>query len=137
MKKSIILIAVLAAAMLVFAACNGSDETTGGNTEVVESGDTVSVEYTGRLSNGEEFDSSAGGPPLTFVAGSGMMIPGFDSAVLGMRLGEEKTVEIPAAEAYGEEGALNPTTGEYIIPPNEDITFDIKVVEIQKSDSGE
>ncbi|MCL2526251.1 MAG: FKBP-type peptidyl-prolyl cis-trans isomerase [Coriobacteriia bacterium] len=141
MKKTVLIVGVLLGAMMMLTACSGTtDETTAtdaaaGAADIVEAGDTVSVEYTGRLSDGTEFDSSAGGPPLTFVAGAGMMIPGFDNAVVGMKLGEEKTVEIPSAEAYGEQGAQNPQTGEYIIPPNEDITFDIKVVDIQKADT--
>ena len=135
MKKSLILISVLAAAVLIFAACGDSDLDPVDDPNVVAAGDIISVEYTGRLSNGEVFDSSEGRAPLEFVAGGGQMIPGFDEAVLGMRLDEEKTVEIPAAEAYGETGAQDPMTGEYIIPPNEDITFDIKVVSIRKANA--
>jgi len=131
---------ILIGAMMLLVACGGDsgDESTPdsvGAANVVEVGDTVSVEYEGRLSNGEVFDSSAGRAPLTFVVGAGMMIPGFDAAVLGMELNEEKTADIPAAEAYGEQGAMDPQTGEYIIPPNEDITFDIKVVGIQKAET--
>jgi len=131
---------ILIGAMMLLVACGGDsgDESTPdsvGAANVVEVGDTVSVEYEGRLSNGEVFDSSAGRAPLTFVAGAGMMIPGFDAAVLGMELNEEKTADIPAAEAYGEQGAMDHQTGEYIIPPNEDITFDIKVVGIQKAET--
>jgi FKBP-type peptidyl-prolyl cis-trans isomerase 2 len=68
----------------------------------VQKGDTVRVHYHGKLTNGETFDSSEGRAPLEFVVGAGMMIKGFDSAVLGMQQGEMKTVLIPAADAYGE-----------------------------------
>jgi peptidylprolyl isomerase len=66
-----------------------------------KAGDTVSVHYTGTLSDGSPFDSSEGRDPLRFTLGSGQVVPGFDAAVDGMREGETKTVTIPAAEAYG------------------------------------
>ena len=65
-------------------------------------GDKVKVHYTGRLQDGTQFDSSAGRAPLEFEVGAGMMIKGFDAAVDGMEVGQKVTVEIPAAEAYGE-----------------------------------
>jgi peptidylprolyl isomerase len=65
-------------------------------------GDTVRVHYTGKLVSGEQFDSSAGREPLEFEIGAGMMIKGFDDAVVGMAIGDKKTINIPAAEAYGE-----------------------------------
>ncbi len=64
-------------------------------------GDTVRVHYTGTLRDGTVFDSSRGRKPLEFTLGSGQVIPGFDSAVAGMGVGDEKTVTIPAAQAYG------------------------------------
>ncbi len=64
-------------------------------------GDTVKVHYRGTLKDGTEFDCSHGRDPLEFQVASGMMIPGFDKAVEGMNVGEKKTVEIPAEEAYG------------------------------------
>lgn len=65
-------------------------------------GDTVHVHYSGRLNNGEEFDSSRGREPLRFTLGSGDVIAGFDDAVTGMTVGEEKQITIPAEQAYGE-----------------------------------
>ena len=67
-----------------------------------KSGDTVKIHYTGTLDDGTQFDSSEGREPLEFELGAGQVIPGFDSAVDGMAVGEQKTVNIPAAEAYGE-----------------------------------
>lgn len=64
-------------------------------------GDTVRVHYTGTLDDGQEFDSSRGMDPLTFVLGTGSVIQGFDDAVTGMSVGDEKRVTIPAEEAYG------------------------------------
>ena len=64
-------------------------------------GDTVRVHYRGTLDDGSVFDSSEGRDPLEFTLGSGQVIPGFDVAVTGMSVGDERTVTIPAAEAYG------------------------------------
>ncbi|MBA4849792.1 peptidylprolyl isomerase [Emticicia sp. BO119] len=68
---------------------------------MVKSGDTVQVHYKGTLSDGTVFDSSEGRQPLQFTVGSGMVIPGFDSGVTGMEIGDKKTVFIPADDAYG------------------------------------
>jgi len=65
-------------------------------------GDTVRVHYRGTLSDGSEFDCSAGREPLEFVVGSGQVIPGFDDAVRKLEPGEKVTVTIPATEAYGD-----------------------------------
>ena len=67
-----------------------------------KSGDTVRIHYTGTLNDGTEFDSSSGRDPLEFALGGGQVIPGFDKAVDGMAIGENKTVTIPPGEAYGE-----------------------------------
>jgi peptidylprolyl isomerase len=66
-----------------------------------KAGDTVKVHYTGRLDDGSVFDSSQGRAPLEFTVGGGQVIPGFDEAISGMSPGEEKTVTIPAGQAYG------------------------------------
>ena len=70
-----------------------------------KAGDKISVHYTGKLTDGTLFDSSAERDPLEFEIGSGMVIKGFDEGVTGMIVGEKKTVHIPAAEAYGD---MNP-----------------------------
>ena len=67
-----------------------------------KSGDTVRIHYTGTLDDGSVFDSSEGRDPLEFALGSGQVIPGFDSGVTGMAVGDKKTINIPCAEAYGE-----------------------------------
>lgn len=67
-----------------------------------KTGDLVRVHYTGKLTSGEQFDSSAGREPLEFTVGAGQMIKGFDAAIPGMVIGDKKTINIPAAEAYGE-----------------------------------
>lgn len=66
-----------------------------------KSGDTVRVHYTGTLEDGSRFDSSVGGDPLEVTLGQGRVIPGFESALIGMAAGDSKTVTIPSGEAYG------------------------------------
>lgn len=70
----------------------------------VKNGDTVKVHYTGKLNDGEVFDSSRSDDrdPLEFTLGEGQLIPGFEKAVEGLEVGESTTVEIPTDEAYGE-----------------------------------
>jgi peptidylprolyl isomerase len=68
----------------------------------VKKGDNVKVHYTGSLEDGSVFDSSDGGEPLSFAVGSGQVIEGFNEAVLGMKVGDSKTVLIPVDKAYGE-----------------------------------
>jgi len=65
-------------------------------------GDVVKVHYTGKLTSGELFDSSTDREPLEFTIGAGQMIKGFDAALPGMLVGDKKTINIPAADAYGE-----------------------------------
>lgn len=67
-----------------------------------KSGDTVRIHYRGTLDDGTQFDSSAGRDPLEFALGGGQVIPGFDSAVDGMSVGDSKTVTIAPDEAYGQ-----------------------------------
>jgi peptidylprolyl isomerase len=70
--------------------------------EQAQKGDTVHVHYTGRLTNGEVFDSSDGGDPLEFEVGAGEVIKGFDEGVCGMSVGDKKQLEIEVEDAYGE-----------------------------------
>ena len=70
--------------------------------EQAQKGDTVQVHYTGRLADGQVFDSSEGGEPLEFEVGSGSVIKGFDEGVEGMSVGDKKQIEIESDEAYGD-----------------------------------
>jgi len=81
---------ILLAAMLV-SGCGGVQAAVG---------DTVRVHYTGTLADGSVFDTSSDREPLEFTIGAGEVIEGFENAVLGMKVGETKTVTIPAAQAY-------------------------------------
>lgn len=70
--------------------------------ENVENGNLVQVHYTGTFDDGTVFDSSEGKDPLEVLAGAGMLIKGFDDALIGMKDGEEKEITIEPKDAYGE-----------------------------------
>jgi len=86
----------------------------------IKAGDTVAIHYTGTLLDGTVFDSSNGRDPLEFVVGSGQVIPGLDSALPGMAVGDKKKVEIACADAYG---PINPAMRQAV--PREGIPADI------------
>jgi len=69
--------------------------------KVAQKNNVVKVHYTGRLTSGEQFDSSEGREPLEFTVGAGQMIQGFDLAVEGMALNEKKTINLAPEQAYG------------------------------------
>ncbi|MEI7965008.1 MAG: peptidylprolyl isomerase [Chitinophagaceae bacterium] len=86
----------------------------------VQNGDVVRVHYTGKLVNGEQFDSSANREPLEFTVGAGQMIKGFDAAMPGMTVGEKKTINIAPEDGYG------PKSDEAIIEfPKENVPADM------------
>ena len=86
----------------------------------IKQGDTVRIHYTGTLLDGNVFDSSDGRDPLEFVVGSGQIIPGLDSAMPGLSVGDKKRVEIACVDAYG---PINPGMRQEI--PREGIPDDI------------
>lgn len=88
-------------------------------------GSLVAVHYTGKLENGKVFDSSKGREPLEFQVGAGMMIPGFDEGVEGMREGGNRTLTLPPELAYGKAGAGD------AIPPNATLIFDVELVSVR------
>lgn len=115
-KEAVFFIAVLLLVSTIFASGCTDNGSEGGDSRAVKSGDSVKVDYTGKLEDGTVFDTSRedvakqagiyveGGEydPLNFVVGSGQVIPGFDEGVIGMKVGEEKTLTIPPEKAYGE-----------------------------------
>ncbi|RMF76719.1 MAG: peptidylprolyl isomerase [Chloroflexi bacterium] len=66
-----------------------------------KSGDTVTVHYTGTLADNTVFDSSINREPLTFTLGQKQVIPGFEDGIIGMTVGETRSIKIPAEQAYG------------------------------------
>ncbi len=98
-----------------------------------KSGQNVSVHYTGWLydpnspdSHGKKFDSSRDrGQPFVFPLGAGRVIKGWDQGVVGMKVGGQRTLIIPADMAYGSRGAGG------LIPPNATLIFDIELIGIK------
>lgn len=90
--RHIVLLGIFLLGAILISGCNAAQ---------AKNGDIVQVNYTGTLENGTVFDTSEGGEPLEFTLGEGKMIPKFEEAVLGMKIGESKTFTIPADEAYG------------------------------------
>lgn len=90
----------------------------------VKVGDTVRIHYTGTLQDGTTFDSSEGRDPLEFTVGAGQIIPGLDKAIPGMEVGDKKSVDVPATEAYG---AVDPNARQAV--PREQIPADIPLEE--------
>ncbi len=68
----------------------------------IKEGDTVAVHYTGKLADGQVFDTSVGRDPLEFTVGAGQLIAGFDKAVHGKSVGDKTTVEVPPEDGYGQ-----------------------------------
>ncbi|WP_199430676.1 FKBP-type peptidyl-prolyl cis-trans isomerase [Qaidamihabitans albus] len=102
-----------------------SDITVGDGAEA-RPGTTVHVHYVGvSFSTGEEFDASWNrGAPLSFPLGAGHVIPGWDSGVVGMRVGGRRRLVIPPHLAYGEHGAGS------VIKPNETLVFVVDLVDV-------
>lgn len=73
----------------------------GGNVAIAKDGDTVKIHYTGKLDDGSVFDSSVDSDPLEFTIGAKQVIAGFNNGVIGMKVGEKKTINIPVEDAYG------------------------------------
>jgi peptidylprolyl isomerase len=91
-----------------------------------QAGDTVTVEYVGvNYESEKEFDTSWGREPFTFQLGAGMVIPGWDQGVEGMKVGGRRELIIPPDLAYGEQGA--PPS----IPPNETLVFVVDLVGVE------
>lgn len=97
--------------------------------EVAKTGDTVSMNYTGRLENGTVFDSNVDPKfqhvqPFEFTLGAGQVIAGWDKGIVGMKIGEKKTLTISPEDGYG-------ARGQGPIPPNATLIFDVELLAIK------
>lgn len=96
-----------------------------GEGEVAESGQSVSVHYTGWLLDGDKFDSSVDrNQPFEFALGKGMVIRGWDEGVAGMKVGGKRRLTIPPQLGYGAQGAGG------VIPPNATLVFDVELLAV-------
>lgn len=95
-----------------------------GTGEMAGTGARVSVDYTGWLPNGVEFDASRGNP-IAFTLGVGEVIEGWELGIPGMRAGGRRMLVIPPGLAYGERGRPG------VIPPNATLVFDVRLVTVQ------
>lgn len=102
------------------------DDQVVGTGREAKTGDTVHVQYTGTLMNGQKFDSSYdhGSEPFTFTLGRGEVIKGWDRGVVGMKVGGKRNLTIPADLGYGESGSPP------AIPPNAGLKFEVELVGI-------
>ena len=96
-----------------------------GTGEAAKAGQTVSVHYTGWLTDGKKFDSSKDrGQPFSFPLGAGRVIKGWDEGVQGMKVGGKRKLTIPAQLGYGARGAGG------AIPPNATLIFEVELLKI-------
>ena len=101
------------------------DITVGDGAEA-KSGDSVSVHYTGWLTDGTKFDSSVDrGQPFSFTLGQGGVIAGWDEGVVGMKEGGKRILVIPSNLGYGPNGASG------VIPPNATLIFEVELLDVQ------
>jgi FKBP-type peptidyl-prolyl cis-trans isomerase len=101
------------------------DVTVGSGAEA-QAGNTVSVHYTGWLTDGTKFDSSVDrGQPFSFPLGAGRVIPGWDEGVAGMKEGGKRILVIPADLGYGANGAGG------VIPPDATLVFEVELLDVQ------
>ncbi len=145
MKLSKLLVALVILLALPFAACTKKDDTSAGSGAATTTagglkfeelkagsgaeampGKTVTVHYTGWLTDGTKFDSSVDRQePFSFNLGSGQVIKGWDQGVQGMKLGGKRKLTIPPELGYGIQGAGG------VIPPNATLVFEVELLDVK------
>lgn len=104
-------------------------DTVVGTGDVAETGDTVTVNYVGSLTNGTVFDASAnhGTTGFTFKLGAGQVIQGWDQGIVGMKVGGKRNLVIPAALAYGDQAVGG------VIPAGSTLVFEVELLSVKKA----
>lgn len=131
MKKNFIisliitLVVILGIVLITTRAGNNMEEV-----KVAQNGDVLNMNYTGKLEDGTTFDSNVDPKfnhvePFEFTLGAGQVIKGWDEGLLGMKVGEKKTLNISPEKAYGPNGIPG------VIPPNSTLIFDVELLEIK------
>jgi FKBP-type peptidyl-prolyl cis-trans isomerase len=138
-----VVICLVLAGVLIFISINkkanmNQDNNIGGvpsesieGSDVSKTGDTVAMNYTGRLEDGTVFDSNVDPKfnhvePFIFTLGAGQVIAGWDKQIVGMKIGEKKTITIAPEDAYGATGIPG------AIPPNSTLVFDVELLAIKQ-----
>jgi FKBP-type peptidyl-prolyl cis-trans isomerase len=102
-----------------------------GSGDPAQAKDKLTVHYTGYLEDGTKFDSSYDrNNPFVFTLGIGQVIQGWDKGMEGIKVGEKRKIIIPSHLGYGEAGMKN-QLGDYIIPPNATLIFEVEALNIQ------
>lgn len=138
MNKYIVGLVLVVVLSVVLVWANSKDTTNTSNTQntmkiettkegtgiEIKNGQKASMLYAGKLDDGTIFDSTAnrGNEPFEFILGAGQVIAGWDEGVLGMKVGEERTLVIPPEKAYGAAGYPP------VIPPNATLTFEVTLL---------
>jgi FKBP-type peptidyl-prolyl cis-trans isomerase FkpA len=149
MKYALLLIVLAFVAVMAFAQTKGASSDSGGPTKVTgdatklpdglqywdiktgtgataEKGKSVSVNYTGWLTNGKKFDSSIGRGPFTVEPlGTAPVIRGWNEGIIGMKVGGKRQLHIPGDLAYGQQGYPG------VIPPNATLIFDVELLSVK------
>lgn len=100
-----------------------STDLTKGSGVAAKTGDVVTVEYTGKLKSGKQFDSSVGKAPLAFRLGAETVIKGWDQGIVGMKVGGKRKLVVPPSLGYGSREMGD-------IPPNSTLVFEVKLLRI-------
>ena len=133
LNKSLGVACTVALLAVFLPSCGSTGPSASGSLEIVDltigtgavaaSGDTLTVNYTGSLTNGTVFDTSVGRAPFSFRLGAGQVIQGWDQGLIGMRVGGKRRLTIPPNLAYGSQGQGS-------IPGNATIKLDVDLLSI-------